>query len=127
MLRLSSVAVRSTIRRGLALVAILAQIAIVFAPLVEVHDAQTGSVATATIPIPSQGAAIGTQQNHRPPHNPMTCPACIAQSLHAQLTSNVRIPTLAFAEQGRSEFRAEIFLSGDHPSSHRSRAPPQVT
>jgi hypothetical protein len=118
---------RSTTRRGLALVAVLAQVAIVFAPLVEVHDAQAGRTSAGAIPVPSRGAAIGAQQNHRPPHNPTTCPACIAQSLHAQQTSNVRIPTLAFAERGRLELRTAIFLGDENPSTHRSRAPPLVS
>jgi hypothetical protein len=116
----------TAIRRALAGVAIFAQLLLLFSPLIELHDGDAGARATSAIP--AAGAAmVAGQPDRTPQHNPMTCPACIAQSLHAQLASGVRLPTVVVAQAAPVDLRTARLLQHDPPSTHHSRAPPVVS
>ncbi|MGH7592639.1 MAG: hypothetical protein ACRELE_02115, partial [Gemmatimonadales bacterium] len=85
-----------------------------------------GRVLAAGITTPA-AATIAADRGHAPPHNPTTCPACIAQSLHAQVESSVHLPTLVVAERAPTDLHTALQPHHDPPSTHRSRAPPVVS
>ena len=114
------------ITRALAILAIFAQMLLLFAPLVELHDGDNGARAVLAGASAAPSIAAG-QQSHTPQHNPTTCPACIAQSLHAQLESGVRLPTITMAQRAPVDLRAAALPHHDPPSTHHSRAPPVVS
>ncbi len=117
----------TAIRRALASVAIFAQVLLLFSPLIELHDGDAGArVAIGTVGT-SGAAMVAGLPDHTPQHNPTTCPACIAQSLHAQLASGVRLPTVVVAQQAPADFRTAHLPQHDPPSTHHSRAPPVVS
>jgi hypothetical protein len=108
-------------RRMIAAVALVAQVVMVFAPMGDLcgvtRDTAPALVAAAG------GAAIGVQHPGRP-HDAATCPACIAQSLHAQLVSAFSLPTLAIASRAPEDLRTTFIAHRGLPTSHQSRAPP---
>jgi hypothetical protein len=115
------------IRRALASVAIFAQLLLVFAPLLEVRDGDNGTWPIA-VGVTTPGALmVAGQPDHRPQHNPTTCPACIAQSLHAQLESSVRLPVVVVAQRAPVDLRTASLRHHDPPSLHHSRAPPVLS
>ena|ERR1017187_1580481 len=119
--------VTSAICRALAGVALFAQVLMVFAPLAELRNsAGPTSVLAAGITTPT-AATLAAQHDRAPPHNPATCPACIAQSLHARVEASVRLPTLAVAEQAPTDRRTATLRHREPPSAHHSRAPPIVS
>jgi hypothetical protein len=115
------------IRRALSSVAIFAQLLLIFAPLVELHDGGAAPRALAAAVAPSGAALVAGQPDRTPPHNPTTCPACIAQSLHAQLESGVRLPTVVVAVGAPIDLPTAGLRYQDLPATHRSRAPPVVS
>jgi hypothetical protein len=117
----------TAINRALASVAVFAQLLLWFAPLVEVHDGDAATWAFAVGVTTSQAVIFAGQPDRLPQHNPMTCPACIAQSLHAQLASSVRLPTVVAVPRASIDLRATLLPHHDPPSTHRSRAPPVVS
>jgi imidazolonepropionase-like amidohydrolase len=119
--------VTSAICRSLAGVALFAQVLTQFAPLAELRDsAGPARVLAPGITTPT-AATLAAQHDRAPPHNATTCPACIAQSLHARVESSVRLPALAVAEQAPTDRRTTTLRHHDPPSSHHSRAPPIVS
>jgi hypothetical protein len=117
----------TAIRRALASVAIFAQVLLLFAPLIEVHDGDAGARVVVAAVGTSGAAMVAGLPDRTPPHNPTTCPACIAQSLHAQLASGVRLPTVVVAQLAPADFHAAQLPQHDPPSTHHSRAPPVVS
>lgn len=115
------------ISRGLASLAVFAQVLMVFTPLIEVRDS-TGQqlIIAAGVTMPT-AATIGAEHDRPSPHNATTCPACIAQSLFARVESAVRLPSLVVAERRPVDLRAEVLPHHDPPSTHYSRAPPFVS
>jgi hypothetical protein len=117
----------TAIRHALSSVAIFAQVLLLFTPLVELRD-RHGSTHADPSAISAPGvAAVGADHGQAPPHNPSTCPACIAQSLHAQLASSMRLPTILVTHRLVADRRAAVLPQHDPPSSHHSRAPPVVS
>lgn len=113
--------------RGLASLAVFAQVLMLFTPLIEVRDsAGLRPVIAAGVTAPTS-VAIGAQHDRQSPHNATTCPACIAQSLFARVESGVRLPSLVIAERTPIDLRAEVLPHHDPPSTHHSRAPPFVS
>ena len=112
------------IRRTLAIIASVAQVLLLFAPLVELQDSDhdLGSIVAGITRPDSPSMA----PRHAPaqPHNATTCPACIAQSLHAQVAHAAPLPAGAVIERERFELRSAVVTSTGPPSSHHSRAPP---
>lgn len=118
---------KSAIRHSLAGMAVFAQVLMLFTPLLEVRDTEApGRVIAAGVTTPS-GATLASERGRTSPHNATTCPACIAQSLFAQVESSVRLPTLVVAERAPVDLRAEVLRHHDPPSTHYSRAPPVVS
>ncbi|MES1259728.1 MAG: hypothetical protein ABUL71_03970, partial [Gemmatimonadota bacterium] len=68
--------------------------------------------------------ALDAQQGQAKHHDATTCPACMAQSLHAQLTGSVRLPINVIAEQAPVEIPDAALPTLDPPATHLSRAPP---
>lgn len=112
--------------RLIASVAIVAQVVTLAAPLVDVQADQVSRGMMAVLAAATSVPAIGTSHGSAIPHNPTTCPACIAQSLHAQLSVAVRLPTLTVAERTPPDQRATVDGGRDPPATHQSRAPPAV-
>ena len=111
-------------RRALAAAALVAQVALLVAPLADVHDA--AAVDPGAIPAVSAGGANGitAQQSHERAHNPATCPACIAQSLHANFERPVGVPAVAVVQASPADPRAAGRPQRGPPATHQSRAPP---
>ena len=117
----------TAVRRALASVAVFAQLLLLLGPLVEVHGSGSGP-GTLVVAGSASGSVLAARQPGNPtPHNATTCPACIAQSLHAQLASGVRIPTLVVAARAPTDLRPALLPHHDPPSTHHSRAPPVVS
>jgi len=114
-------------RRALTGVAIVAQLLLLLAPLVELHDHDAGPRAITGETSAAGAAMVAGQPSRGQPHNATTCPACIAQSLHAQLASGVRLPTAIEMLRLTSDLRDTFLPHHDSPSTHRSRAPPVVS
>jgi hypothetical protein len=115
------------VRRALSSVAIFAQVILIFTPLVDLHDGDgAGRVIAAGLTTPD-AATISAQQGQPLQHNPTTCPACIAQSLHAQLSAAVRLPTVPVAERSVVDRRSSALPQHDPPATLHSRAPPVVS
>ncbi|HEY4322187.1 MAG TPA: hypothetical protein VGM77_13550 [Gemmatimonadales bacterium] len=112
--------------RLLTSVALAAQVVTLAAPLVDVQADQVSRGMMAVLAAATSVPAIGPSHGTSIPHNPTTCPACIAQSLHAQLSATVRLPTLNVAERAPSDQRAKVDGGRDPPATHQSRAPPAV-
>ena len=118
---------RSTIWRALAGMAVSAQVLMLFSPLVELRDSDArGPRLAAGFATPGI-ATIGSERSHAPPHNATTCPACIAQSLHARVEPGVRLPAAIVAEGAPIDLRITVLPHHDPPSTHLSRAPPSVS
>jgi hypothetical protein len=118
---------KAAIWRSLAGMAVFAQVLMLFTPLIEVRDTDApGRVIAAGVTTPAS-ASIASERGRTSPHNATTCPACIAQSLFAQVESGVRLPTLVVAERAPVDLRAAILRHHDPPSTHHSRAPPVVS
>ncbi len=115
------------IRRALISVAVFAQVLLVFAPLLEVREDDTAARGIISA-VTNHGDAAWVSAHERPaPHNPTTCPACIAQSLHARLESGVRLPTVVVVDRALADRRTTLVPHHDPPSTHHSRAPPVVS
>lgn len=114
-------------RHALACVAIFAQLLLLFTPLVELRDTESGPQSISVASISPDSPSIGANHGQAPPHNATTCPACIAQSLHAQLVASVHLPTTITAELAPTDIRNVALPYHDPPSTHRSRAPPVVS
>ncbi|MEP6590687.1 MAG: hypothetical protein ABJC19_05850 [Gemmatimonadota bacterium] len=110
--------------RSLASVVIFAQLLLIITPLVEVHEGNAATQAAVGAPPANGSAAISAGQPATPEHNATTCPACIAQSLHAQLAFGVRLPMSVVAERGPVDVRPTLRPHHDPPAAHQSRAPP---
>jgi hypothetical protein len=123
----SSISVATAFRRALSSVAIFAQLLLLFTPLVELRDGDTDSRAIAAGITRPDAPSMAPQHEQAQQHNATTCPACIAQSLHAQLTAPVRLPTTIVAERTPTEIRREVLPGHDPPTAHLSRAPPVVS
>ena len=118
---------KSAIWRALASTAVFAQLVVVLAPLVEIRDSE-GPVRVLAAGVTTPAAVtIGAERGQAPPHNATTCPACIAQSLHAQVESGLHLPTLMVAERAPFDRRTTVLPHHDPPATHRSRAPPLVS
>ncbi|MES2124209.1 MAG: hypothetical protein V4503_05920 [Gemmatimonadota bacterium] len=113
--------------RSLASVAIFAQLLLIITPLVDVHEQGEAQVAALITQAPTGGSALTASQPATPEHNATTCPACIAQSLHAQLASGVRLPLVVVAESAPLDVRPTLLPHHDPPQAHQSRAPPAVS
>jgi N-acetylglutamate synthase/N-acetylornithine aminotransferase len=115
------------IRRALTSAAVFAQALLVCSPLVEVRDAEVHNrvlaAGVSTPGITTMAADRGTASHH----NATTCPACIAQSLHAQVVSPVRMPTFVIGERAVSQAPGVVAAHHDPPSAHHSRAPPALS
>jgi hypothetical protein len=117
----------TAISRALTSVAIFAQLLLLFTPLLEVREGDVGTWAIAVGVTTSGAMMVPGQQDPVPPHNATTCPACIAQSLHARLEPGVRLPTLVVAQSAPVDLRAAFVPHHGLPSRHHSRAPPVVS
>lgn len=117
----------SGIRHALASVAIFAQALMIAAPLVEVRDANAGPVAFVIGAASPDAPTVAAEHSQAVPHNAATCPACIAQSLHAQRTADVRLPTVVVVERTPTDRHEAVLPHHDPPSTHHSRAPPVVS
>ena len=117
----------TAVRHALASVATFAQLLLLFTPLVELRDAQSGPQSISVASITPDAPTVGANHGQAAPHNATTCPACIAQSLHAQLVAGVRLPTTVVAERAPTDIRNVALPHHDPPSTHRSRAPPVVS
>ena len=117
----------TAVRRALASVATFAQLLLLFTPLVELRDTDSGPHAITAASLTPDAPSVGASHGQAVPHDATTCPACIAQSLHAQLVASVRLPTAIVAEPTPTEFRTDVLPYHDPPSTHRSRAPPAVS
>lgn len=115
------------VRRALSSVAIFAQVILIFVPLVDLHDGDgAGRIIAAGLTTPDS-PTIAAQQGQQPQHNATTCPACIAQSLHAQLSAAVHLPTVPVAERRVVDRRSSTLPQHDPPTTLHSRAPPVVS
>ena len=117
----------TAVRHAIAGVATFAQLLLLFTPLVELRDTESGPQSISVASIAPDSPSIGANHGQVPPHNATTCPACIAQSLHAQLVAGVRLPTTIVAELAPPDIRNVALPYHDPPSTHRSRAPPLVS
>jgi hypothetical protein len=126
MLSRSHGSLTQAIHRALASVAVFAQVLLLFSPLLEIRHGEGRAAISVAIASQQSGSWI---QSHGSaiPHNPTTCPACIAQSLHAQVAPGVRLPTLLVAELAPVETATAVLPHHDPPSTHHSRAPPVVS
>lgn len=111
------------VQRIIAVVALVAQGAMLVAPLGDVRDGPPAAT------LAQAASASGTAFVHGPaqparPHNPATCPACIAQSLHAQLAPAFALPTFWHASRTAVDHPAAFVVHRAAFSSHHSRAPP---
>ncbi|MEO5797946.1 MAG: hypothetical protein ABIZ70_11655 [Gemmatimonadales bacterium] len=116
-----------SIRRALAGVATVAQLLLLIMPLVDRNEnggAPLSIQALVSGSITSIGAAVPTSATH---HDATTCPACIAQTLFAQVAFGVRLPTSIVSERAPADVRPLLLPHHDPPSSHQSRAPPAVS
>ena len=114
----------TAIRRSLASVASFAQLLLLFAPLVELRETGHGTDTVEAGVTAPNAPALDVQRGQAQHHDATTCPACIAQSLHAQLVGPVRLPTNVIAEQAPVEIPGAAVQTLDPPATHRSRAPP---
>lgn len=114
----------SILHRVIAAVALVAQVVMVFAPLGDLCGVTRD---TAPAVIVAAGVASLNVQHPGRPHDAATCPACIAQSLHAQLVSAFSLPTLAIATRASEDLRSTFIAHYGLPTSHQSRAPPVRT
>lgn len=115
------------INRALTGAAILAQFVMIAAPLIDARDVDTGGSRPAAVVAASGAVVSAGESGQLPPHNPATCPACIAQSLHAQVAPVVSLPAFVVSFGVRPELRTAAVPQHDPPSSHQSRAPPVVS
>jgi hypothetical protein len=118
---------RIAIRHALSSVAIFAQVLLLFTPLLELRHRDGATAAIAAGFSTPEVATISADHGQSPPHNPTTCPACIAQSLHAQLASSMHLPTIVVTHRVVADRGASALPQHDPPSSHHSRAPPVVS
>lgn len=116
----------TAISAALASVAVFAQLLLLAAPLIEIHDVDVGARVVSAVLTSSHNVIAAGHENRTPAHNPTTCPACIAQSLHARVEQGVRLPTLLVASRTPPDVRAALLPHHDPPSTHHSRAPPTV-
>lgn len=117
----------AAMRHAFASVAIFAQVLLLFSPLIEVREGPEGSRAIAAGLTTPDAPTLGAQHGQAQPHNSTTCPACIAQSLHAQLTDSVRLPITMVAARTPLDIRNSVLPQHDPPSTHHSRAPPVLS
>lgn len=115
------------VRRALSSVAIFAQVVLIFAPLVDLHDGDGARRVIAAGLTTPDAPTMAAQTGHPLQHNATTCPACIAQSLHAQLSAAVRLPTVPVAERSVADRRSAALPQHDPPATLHSRAPPVVS
>jgi hypothetical protein len=114
-------------RRSLAIIATVAQVLLLFAPLAELRDEDHGIRTIAAGITRPDSPAIAPTPARSQPHNATTCPACIAQSLHAQVAHAAPLPAAAVIENQRFELRSAVVVSTGPPSAHQSRAPPVIS
>src|SRR5579862_9429490 len=107
--------ITTAIHRALTSVAMFAQVMLLFAPLIDVQDTGPGHRAFAVGMTTPGIATMGSPRESSRHHDAATCPACIAQSLHAQLVASVRLPTLTVAERAPSDRRIEVLPHHDPP------------
>ncbi|MGH7582376.1 MAG: hypothetical protein ACREL5_04015 [Gemmatimonadales bacterium] len=116
--------VASAFRRGVASVALIAQAALLVAPLADVHDAAAAGPGALTAVSAAGEIGIAAQQSHGRAHDPATCPACIAQSLHINFERPVAMPAVVIAPAAPIDPRAAGRPQRGPPATHQSRAPP---
>src|SRR5450759_571003 len=81
----------TAVRHCVAAVAMFAQCLMVVAPLADARDAGPWRPSIASILEAARShRAVDTQHSQPHQHNPATCPACIAQTLHASLPAPAR-------------------------------------
>ncbi len=112
---------RSLVHRVIAAAALVAQVVMVFAPLGDLCGVTRGALPNVVV---AGGVASMTVQQPGRPHDAATCPACIAQSLHAQLAPVMALPTLSVATRAPEDLRGTFVAHRDLPANHQSRAPP---
>lgn len=114
----------TAIRHALTSVAIFAQLLLLAVPLVEIHDVETGPRTISAGLASSGNTMLAGHESRVPSHNPTTCPACIVQSLHAQVAPTPSIPACVVVECQRFDSHTAVIVSTGPPSAHHSRAPP---
>jgi len=115
------------LRRALTSVAVFAQVLLVCSPLIEVRDGEIHHRVLAAGVCTPGVATISADRASTSHHNATTCPACIAQSLHAQVVSPVRMPTFVVGERTVTHAPGVVAPHHDPPSAHHSRAPPALS
>jgi hypothetical protein len=114
-------------RRILALVAGVAQLLLLSAPLADLPERGSGVLTVAPGIATPDSPSIAPQHPATQQHNATTCPACIAQTLHAQASAVLRLPTVVVSERAPVEIRRAAPPHHDPPAAHLSRAPPVVS
>ena len=113
------------LRHCVAVIVMFTQCLMVIAPIADLQDAAplTPTIASA-FEMGMTHTAFDTDHGHQHQHDSSTCPACIAQSLVAQVSP----PTRAFVpesdERTIREATDERALHSQRTSLQRSRAPP---
>lgn len=108
----------------LVAIILMAQGMTLIAPLLDVHSP---TPVASTIVLPSgSGAGLDAPSIPVEQHDPLTCPACIAQSLVASLPdSPPHAPTAAIAS-GHELVQREVFLQSESVLHHNPRGPPLI-
>lgn len=115
------------VRHAVACVAIFAQALLLFTPLVELRDAHAGPSTISAGAITPDAPSVAPQHERSRQHDATSCPACIAQSLHAQVAPGAPPPTCEIVECHALDLRSAVAASHGPSSAHRSRAPPSIS
>ncbi len=107
--------------------AMFAQLLLLIAPFGEVRERGTVTRTLAAAESASGISTIAADHGASRPHDATTCPACIAQSLHAQLVPAMALATYTVADRAPSDRRSSLLPHHDPPAAHQSRAPPTVS
>lgn len=117
--------VATALRHSVAAFTIFAQLLVIVAPLADAREAAPLPPTLAAIFEMGQSqAAVDTDHGHQHQHDSATCPACIAQTIVADVATPQRGLIPESGERARLEHRHEQAPPPQFLSLQRSRAPP---
>ena len=115
----------TVVRQCVVAVAMFAQCLMVIAPLADARETDPWRPSIASILEAGRSHhAVDTQHGHPHQHDPATCPACIAQTLHANLPGAARAPLAEAGERVLGVSPSEREHQPHFLSLQQSRAPP---
>jgi hypothetical protein len=116
------------LRHCVAAIAMFAQLVMAIAPIADLQDAAPLTPTIASIvEMGNTHTAFDTDHGHQHNHDASTCPACIAQSLVAQVASPTRALLHVGDEHATAVVTTELPLQAHYLSLQRSRAPPTAS